>query len=129
MATYYVPASGDYSCEFEDDEYSGVFFSLKDGTEFANGAKIRIMLKVQNPSLPATSSLKVALLPKYGPEVLQFITLASAFTASAIDFETDYPKLYYGPDLLTSSTNFPKLGLFTATTVPNAIIFNSLKKT
>ena len=84
------------------------------------------MLKVQNPSLPATSSLRVALLPKYGPEVLQFITLGSAFTASAIDQETDYPKLYYGPGLLTSSTNFPKLGLYTATTVPNAIIFNSL---
>lgn len=124
--TYFNPGSGGYECEFEDDEKTGIFFSLIDA-KFKSGDKIRLMLKIENPGLPATSKLTVALMQRYSPEILDLVDLPSAFSCSSINYDPDYPKLYYGPSLLTSSPTYPSLPLFTAGTMSSAIIFNSIR--
>lgn len=123
--TYY--AAGTYTCTFEDEiNFKGLYFTLNSGT-FATGTKIRLQVKLLNPTLPSTSPMSVALMKKYEPKILDFVTVASAFTCISASFQSGYPKLFYGPSLDTSASTYPNLPLFSSPPATNAIVFNSIR--
>jgi hypothetical protein len=127
VATYTYYAPGTYSCYFEDEiNFKGLYFVLNSGS-FATGTKVRFQLKMTNPTLPSSSTLKVALMKKFEPKILDYVSLAAAFTCTAAAFQTGYPKLFYGPSLDTSAASYPSLPLFRTPGAANRVVFNSIR--
>ena len=85
------------------------------------------VLSEQNPNLPASTNMQVVLMTRHSPFILGYMSLANAFVCSAANFGTNYPKLFFGPNLDPTIPEYPALGLYTATKSANAIITNSIR--
>jgi hypothetical protein len=119
----------DYFCEFESSDKKGLYFVWKDGLFAPLQTTFRMKFRIRNPDLPGSSGLKVAMMERNSPNILKFKELPSAFSCGAAGFGLNFPKMYLGPNLDTSSDFFPNVTLFTMMTSQNAVVFNSLRFT
>lgn len=119
----------DFYCEFESSDKKGLYFVWKDGLFAPLQTTFRMKFRIRNPNLPGSSNLKVAMMERYSPKILKFKQLTNAFSCGAADFGLNYPKMYLGPNLDTSSNFFPNVTLYTMMTSQNAVVFNSLRFT
>lgn len=121
--------SNNFYCEFESSDKKGLYFVWKDGLYAPLQTTFRMKFRIRNPDLPGSSGLKVAMMERHSPNILKFKSITSAFSCGPAIFGVNYPKMYIGPNLDTSSDLFPNVTLFTMMTSQNAVVFNSLRFT
>lgn len=119
----------DFYCEFESLDKKGLYFVWKDSKFVPLQTTFRLRFRIRNPNLPGSSNLKIAMMERHSPKIIKFKSITNAFTCGASNFGVTYPKLYVGPNLDTSSDQFPNVTLFTMMNRVSTVVFNSFRLT
>ena len=117
----------DFYCEFESGDKKGLFFIWKDTKFVPLDLTFRLKFRIKNPNLPGSTNIKIAMMERYSPKILKFKSIAAGYTCGAADFGINFPKLYIGPNLDTSSNFFPNVTLYSMMKSADTVIFNSMR--
>lgn len=116
-----------FFCQFENTKKKGLYFVWKDGFYPPIDKTFRIRFRIQNPDIPGSTGLSISMYERYSPKVLKYKNISSAFSCGATIFGQNYPLMYVGPNLDTTSQFFPNVTLFRKGNRVNTITYNTIR--